>query len=668
MSNRSNLIQFIAASFVILGVVFSGVFSRELSAEAGRSQLVYTDRAEEGDPPEVGVAIALGAFRGLFVNYLWMRANSLKEEGKFYEAIELSNLITRLQPRFPRVWAFHAWNMSYNISVATETREERWQWVKAGIDLIRSEGIPANPNDILLHKELAWIFFHKIGGFADDANRYYKKELAQEWTYALGVPPSVPQDHERAKEIRYEWFKPIAEAPRSIEGAIERELRELRELAPPGSEGPFASGIEELVDQLETRAAIDIRTIEGIEFVLRITLLIDERQKVYDESLMNEIVSDNASILALRDLWNDEEHEGAWDALLPHLRHKLLVERYSMEPTRMLRYIDHYGPLDFRHSASHSLYWAARGVEVGLTRQGTTNFNSLNTDRTVIHSVQELFRSGTVFYDVVSDEYFATLDLNFAEAYGQVIEGIIERNNNTQGRDRAYTTFSAGFENFLADVIRVFYRLGEIETARAFRVRLLSWDGLNLNNRYKFIPPDGEHTWPLEKWVNKELEDRIATPHVAASEIYSSLTQGFLLGLMGGDRDIFDRSYKWAADAFTMFWDAQNINQTVDADNFRMGEIPRRWEEVVSNSFYRIIATSGMGPSQVYTLYNTLPLDAKVWCYAGVANYFSSRGFSREEFFAAFPPPPGLEEHQRDIERRNRLDNLNRQDIDTERQ
>ena len=54
---------------------------------------------------------ALGSFRGLIVDVLWYRAYRLKEDGKFYEANKLSQAITQLQPRFPQVWVFHAWNI-----------------------------------------------------------------------------------------------------------------------------------------------------------------------------------------------------------------------------------------------------------------------------------------------------------------------------------------------------------------------------------------------------------------------------------------------------------------------------------------------------------------------------------------------------------------------------
>ena len=40
---------------------------------------------------------------------------------------------------------------------------------RAALEQWPREGIPANPNDMVLHKELAWIFLHKIGGYTDDA-------------------------------------------------------------------------------------------------------------------------------------------------------------------------------------------------------------------------------------------------------------------------------------------------------------------------------------------------------------------------------------------------------------------------------------------------------------------------------------------------------------------
>lgn len=50
--------------------------------------------------------LALG--RAPLVDYLWLRATKLKEEGHFFDAYQLSEMICELQPKFAPVWAFQA--------------------------------------------------------------------------------------------------------------------------------------------------------------------------------------------------------------------------------------------------------------------------------------------------------------------------------------------------------------------------------------------------------------------------------------------------------------------------------------------------------------------------------------------------------------------------------
>ncbi|HYE02109.1 MAG TPA: hypothetical protein VD963_02620, partial [Phycisphaerales bacterium] len=241
---RDSVVQAVAVAGMLAFLSGSVLLTTRVSASAGRAKLSYTDTLEEGTPPMVAVGVAMGAFRGLFVNYLWIRANNLKEEGKYHEAVDLATTITKLQPRFPRVWAFHAWNLSYNISVATQTPQERWQWVQSGIALLRDQGIPANPGDVLLHKELAWIFLHKVQGVMDDANAFYKQELARQWTIVLGPPPRR-DDTIRTREQLIEAY--AARLDRLV--ATPDTLEELFRRVP---------GTAELVERLRTRAGWDL--------------------------------------------------------------------------------------------------------------------------------------------------------------------------------------------------------------------------------------------------------------------------------------------------------------------------------------------------------------------------------------------------------------------------
>jgi hypothetical protein len=135
----------------------------------------------ENAPPALAfTTVALGGFRGLISNFLWIRANDLQQDDKFFEAAQLADWITKLEPTYTQVWLFQAWNMAYNISVKFKDFPDRWRWVERGIELLRDDGLRYNPNSILIYRELGWFFQHKMGQNLDDANMYYKAQWADE--------------------------------------------------------------------------------------------------------------------------------------------------------------------------------------------------------------------------------------------------------------------------------------------------------------------------------------------------------------------------------------------------------------------------------------------------------------------------------------------------------
>src|SRR6266853_1021609 len=100
----------------------------------------------ENSPPLVAfTTVALGGFRGIIADVLWLRATELQKDGKYFELVQLADWITKLEPRFAQVWAFHAWNMAYNVSVLFNDPPDRWRWVRQGIVLLRDEGLKYNP-------------------------------------------------------------------------------------------------------------------------------------------------------------------------------------------------------------------------------------------------------------------------------------------------------------------------------------------------------------------------------------------------------------------------------------------------------------------------------------------------------------------------------------------
>ncbi|HEU6446906.1 MAG TPA: hypothetical protein VFV23_00525 [Verrucomicrobiae bacterium] len=193
----------------------SGRVQNSLNRDRATLGLTISEPLQNAPPVLAFTTVALGGFRGLISNYLWIRANDLQIDDKYFEAVQLAHWITDLEPHFSQVWAYQAWNMAFNISVKFKDPDDRWRWVNDGVSLLRDEGLRYNPDDVLIHHELAWFFQFKMGQTMDDANNYYKSQWAKEMTPFFGlegtnfealVNPQTPEEKTNALILR-EKFK-----------------------------------------------------------------------------------------------------------------------------------------------------------------------------------------------------------------------------------------------------------------------------------------------------------------------------------------------------------------------------------------------------------------------------------------------------------------------------
>lgn len=634
-------VRLIAGATMVACLVASTGLAGLITSVAGRSKLVYTDRAEDGAPAEVVAGIAMGAFRGIFVNFLWMRANELKEAGKYYEAVELARAITRLQPRFPRVWVFHAWNLAYNISVMTQTPDERWAWVNAGIRLLRDEGIPANPNDMLLHKELAWIFIHKIGGYTDDVNPYYKVRLAMEWTAVVGPPPAIPankRSRDGAIETYVKWIKPIADAPDSPQELIAK-LPEVRDLMRRIREttGPVPNLV--LLTRYEAW-----RALKG------------SGQRALVEKQLPQELKDFGAIV------DDPAMAKAWEALLPFVRKQVILQDYHMDPDRMVRYIEKYGPIDWRHSAAHSLYWAATGVELASGRWNEANrrdYDFINTDRIVAQSVQELYRTGEVYFDYFAasmGQYALVQGMPspyFVESYGNILDEIVQRNWETEDRSRrGWTSMMNGYENFLKDAVTFFYRRGQLEEAERWRSVLLNDPRMNMLH-----DPDRARvlSLPLNEFVELELSDRATSPSVFVAQATAALDAAFVSGLLAGNQDLFLSQFEYAKRFHRYFMQEQRRITLANPGTARMDQWPPDFEFAAGTRFGMLMQSLSLDEAE--QMYDRAPVSLKQYAFDSLVRQWKEgldmakteggRGFDE-----VFPEPDGMDAFYRDYQRK----------------
>ncbi|MEO5803283.1 MAG: hypothetical protein ABIR24_07110 [Verrucomicrobiota bacterium] len=183
---------------VLLAVAASLFFGvsqtqRALNHDRERLGLTRVTPLENAPPILAFTTVALGGFRGLISNALWIRANDLQENDKFFEAVQLADWITKLEPHVGQVWFFLGWNMAYNISVKFSDPADRWRWVQRGIELFRDQGLLWNPDETLLYRELSWIFQHKMGANLDDAHQFYKRAWANEMQKLFGGKPNFDE-------------------------------------------------------------------------------------------------------------------------------------------------------------------------------------------------------------------------------------------------------------------------------------------------------------------------------------------------------------------------------------------------------------------------------------------------------------------------------------------
>jgi len=184
MTGRTNkIVLSLLALALLVGVNFA---QRELTAERARLKLTRVEAVESMPPMMAFTAVALGGFRGLISNALWIRLNDLQLDEKYFEMVQLSDWITKMQPHFVAVWVHQAWNLSYNISVKFPDPNDRWLWVQRGIELLRDEALKYNPNETLIYRELAWHFQHKMGANLDNAHMTYKREWTRLMTEVFG--------------------------------------------------------------------------------------------------------------------------------------------------------------------------------------------------------------------------------------------------------------------------------------------------------------------------------------------------------------------------------------------------------------------------------------------------------------------------------------------------
>ncbi|HLX62487.1 MAG TPA: hypothetical protein VKX17_14510 [Planctomycetota bacterium] len=141
-------------------LALSLIAQRYVEARRVEAKLVWTDPENKGTL-EAGFT-ALGGFRGILADVLWVRAIAQQDAGHYYELQLICDMIQKLQPTFTNVHAFQAHNMAYNLAANAATCEDKWYWIKSGIKVLE-QGLTRNSNHYSLWFELGLVYMDRLG-------------------------------------------------------------------------------------------------------------------------------------------------------------------------------------------------------------------------------------------------------------------------------------------------------------------------------------------------------------------------------------------------------------------------------------------------------------------------------------------------------------------------
>jgi hypothetical protein len=540
MRLRDRIILFV---FLILAVgllIGAGVQLDSINRRREDMDLII-DKPENIPPSLIFAAATTGAFRGLVVDILWMRADKLKEEGQFFDARQLAELITILQPRFASVWEFHAWNMAYNISVAIPATQpdQRWQWVKNGYELIRDEAIDKYKlKNMTLYRELGRIFQHKIGGVSDDAHKYYKLQLALAMEPLLG-----PADNE--------YFDALAEAPLGW-----REINADPNVAP----------------LIKTLKAADEAFSDNDEFVSNYLSLRQDSRRFNPAA--GKAIDDFRGTEALDKF---DTFAKAWQ----------LRKAWKLDPVLMREINRTYGPIDWsdpnlhlpmdwRHPDSHAIYWAIKGLQtVAKEEDREIDTSEVNTDRIVAHSLQNLFRNGKIFiYEVslpassqdisqqpqtqVFKEVFLRPDLRLFEPYNSSVLAILQKYKDAgdEGRNQ---TLQNGHRNMLINAVLSFYQSGHKGHAQ------------KIYNQLRKLYPLEKFKVPLVVFARQRFAEELGTIGIndAKEQIIFLLRESYYLYAIRDDNAAAGRE-KMAEEVYNYYQSKYSDENRIDLPDFKL--------------------------------------------------------------------------------------------------
>ncbi|NCX99330.1 MAG: hypothetical protein EBX35_12330, partial [Planctomycetia bacterium] len=494
-----------------------------------------------------------------------------------FEAQTLAQWITSLQPHFTNVWGFQAINMAYNISVMAEDPFDRWGWVSRGIELLRTQGIPLNPNAPKLYEELGWILMDKVGGDRDREHWFLKQRLVSDMQEVLG-----DKNYGRTAVEVVEGFQKVADAPDTLDELVATH--------------PEVQPVLDLIEQLGARPDEEFLRMLGLVVMVNAS---------GDASIMTgrglPEGTNRALVGGLQSV--PELGKPCFELLIPHLQKRVLLDHYRMDARKMLALMEKYGPMDWRHPSAQGIYWMEEGYARSLESRNREGRNELLVIKRRLNMIAELMRTGRINYDAVSDRIDLLPDPRFIPAYEAALTEAIgqirsEAGVTTQFWGRAdVDDLLKGWERFLNEATIMAYVYGdEPKATECFQklVKLAQEQGMGDQPIYRES---------LQTFVTLRLGEVMKLDlNNTRQFVDGMLNRALVDGLAQGRLDIFNRFLKMAYKVYDKRYSVSDPTKLRVQQQMEIGSFP----DLVDASFEAMMR-QGKGP---------VLMRARIWAWA----------------------------------------------------
>ncbi len=260
---------------------------------------------------------------------------------------------------------------------------------------------------------------------------------------------------------------------------------------------------------------------------------------------------------------------------------------WKLDPALMRRVGQMYGPIDFRdpnkhfpfdwrHPDSHAIYWAIKGLEIARQQEDREiGMQEVNTDRMVLHSLQDLFRYGKIMLlqgwekqeskavdgspkteTVGRKDIYLGPDPRIFDSYEKAYRAVYQKYVKDRGRDES---FANGHRNMLKNAVLVFYQAGlKNEATKIYNI---------LRKEY----PLEEFKVPLEQFAKNRIVEELDGLGItdASEQIASLLINAYGLYAVGDD-NAAAANEQLAQQVWDYYWSTFGDNERINLPPVRV--------------------------------------------------------------------------------------------------